>query len=75
MVKDNRSAYKIFSVGDKGSVALARPMPDLMDTAITHVQMPLNFPTGIIFVNTASSIATRILEHAKDCDRIIIIYN
>ena len=50
MVKDNRSAYKIFSVGDKGSVALARPMPDLMDTAITHVQMPLNFPTGITLV-------------------------
>ena len=30
MVKADRSAYKIFVVGDKGSIALARPMPDLL---------------------------------------------
>lgn len=46
MVKADRSAYKIFVVGDKGSLALSRPMPDLMEFGITHVQTPLNFPTG-----------------------------
>ena len=46
MVKENRSAYKVFVVGDKGSVALARPLPDLMESAITHVTAPMNFPTG-----------------------------
>ncbi len=30
IVKEDRSAYKIFSVGDKGSIALCRPMPDLL---------------------------------------------
>ena len=33
-------------VGDKGSVALARPLPDLMDSAITQITNPINFPTG-----------------------------
>jgi F-type H+-transporting ATPase subunit gamma len=46
MVKADRSLYKIFVVGDKGSVALARPMGDILDSAITHVQTPMNFPTG-----------------------------
>lgn len=48
MVKEDRSAYKIFVVGDKGSVALSRPMPDLMDSAITNVITPMNFPTGTL---------------------------
>ena len=47
MVKENRSAYKIFTVGDKGAVALSRPMADILDSAITHMITPMNFPTGI----------------------------
>ena len=46
MVKADRNAYQIFSVGDKGSVALSRSMSDIMDNAITHVNSPINFPTG-----------------------------
>lgn len=46
MVKEDRNAYKIFVVGDKGSVALSRPMADLLDSAVTNVSTPLNFPTG-----------------------------
>lgn len=46
MVKADRSAYKLFVLGDKGSVALSRPMADIMDAAITHVGLPMNFPTG-----------------------------
>ena len=48
MVKEDRAAYRIFVVGDKGSTALARPMPDLMDYAITHLITPINFPTGTL---------------------------
>lgn len=33
-------------VGDKGSLALSRPMPDILEFAITHITTPLNFPTG-----------------------------
>ncbi len=47
IVKTDRSAYKIFVVGDKGAVALSRPMADILDSAITHVGTPMNFPTGI----------------------------
>ena len=46
MVKADRSAYKIFVVGDKGSVALSRTMTDILDSAITNVNTPMNFPTG-----------------------------
>jgi hypothetical protein len=46
MVKTDRSAYKIFVVGDKGSMAIARNMPDLLEFGITHIQTPVNFPTG-----------------------------
>ncbi len=46
MVKADRNAYKLFVVGDKGAVALSRPMADLLDSAITHIQPPVNFPTG-----------------------------
>ena len=46
MVKADRNAYKVFSVGDKGSIALSRPMPDLLDNAITNITTPMNFPTG-----------------------------
>jgi F-type H+-transporting ATPase subunit gamma len=46
MVKADRNAYRLFCVGDKGSVALCRTMTDIMDNAITHVGTPINFPTG-----------------------------
>jgi len=46
IVKADRSAYKIFSVGDKGSVALSRTMSDIMENSITNLITPMNFPTG-----------------------------
>lgn len=49
MVKENRSGYRVFVVGDKGSIALTRPLPDIMDSAVTNVTTPMNFPTGKIF--------------------------
>jgi hypothetical protein len=45
MAKIDRSAYKIFVVGDKGSLALSRFFPDILEFGITNVQTPLNFPT------------------------------
>ena len=37
MVKADRNAYKIFPVGDKGSIALCRPFPDILNQAITNI--------------------------------------
>jgi F-type H+-transporting ATPase subunit gamma len=64
----DRSAYKIFVVGDKGSIALSRPFPDLMDHAITNITTPLNFPT-------AAAIASQVLANARDCEKILVVYN
>ena len=47
MVKADRNAYKLFVVGDKGSVALSRTMSDILDSAITNINTPMNFPTGL----------------------------
>jgi hypothetical protein len=47
MVKADRSAFKVFVVGDKGSMALSRHLPDIFENSVTHVHTPLNFPTGI----------------------------
>ena len=68
MVKTDRNAYKVFVIGDKGSVALSRPLPDILEHAITHITTPLNFPT-------AAAIATQILAHARDCEKILVVYN
>lgn len=68
MVKQDRSAYKVFVIGDKGSIALSRPLPDLMENAITNITTPINFPT-------ASAIAAQILSQSKDCEKILVLYN
>ena len=68
MVKADRSAYKVFVVGDKGSIALSRPLPDIMEYAVTNVTTPMNFPT-------AAAIGNQVLANAKDCEKIIVIYN
>lgn len=68
LVKADRGAYKVFIVGDKGSVALARPLPDLIDHAVTNITNPMNFPT-------ATAIGLQILNNAKECERIMLIFN
>lgn len=55
MVKADRTAYKVFVVGDKGSISLSRVVPDLLEHAITNIQTPLNYPTGI-YLNYVSCI-------------------
>jgi len=68
MVKHDRNAYKVFCIGDKGSVALSRSMTDIFESSITNVTTPLNFPT-------AASIAHQVFVNSKDCDRVLLIYN
>lgn len=68
MVKADRNAYKIFVIGDKGSIALSRPFPDILERAITNITTPLNFPT-------AAAIASQVLRDAKDCEKILVVYN
>jgi len=33
--KDNRGAYKLFTLGEKGTLALQRPFPDILHASIS----------------------------------------
>jgi ATP synthase F1 gamma subunit len=64
----NRSKHKIFSIGDKGTVGLTRPFPDILRTSITKVGTPYNYPTVM-------SMAVHVTALSADSDKICIIYN
>jgi len=70
MIGQNRSAYKIFVVGEKGTSALLRPYPELLTYSVSEVLYPLNF-------TIASSLAHQISQTAEEenCDNIVIVYN
>lgn len=45
-VKDkNRSKIRIMAVGEKGSMAMIRPFPDIMKMSISDIGSPTNYPT------------------------------
>jgi F-type H+-transporting ATPase subunit gamma len=70
LVKNNRSKYVIFPVGDKGISALTRPFPELVHKAISNVFTPISYQTG-------AAIAHHLEQAAKEygCDRIELVYN
>lgn len=68
IVNVNREAYKIFTIGEKSTVALVRPFPDLLVYSINQILTPINFPT-------ACSVGHNILAAGSDCDNILIVYN
>jgi len=43
IIGEDRHAFKILSVGDKGTNGLNRPYPDLLINAITELHTPVNF--------------------------------
>jgi len=45
-VKDkNRAKLRIMPVGEKGSMAMIRPFPDLIRSSISDIGSPCNYPT------------------------------
>lgn len=65
MVKADRNAYKLFVVGDKGSVALSRSMSDILDSAITNINTPINFPTGLFLLIQLHQLLIKLLNMLK----------
>ena len=65
-----RDKYSIFAIGEKGTLALMRPFPDILYKSITNVATPVSF-------TTAAAIAMAIEKAAKekDCDRIELVFN
>lgn len=68
IVHPDRSAYKIVVIGEKGTAALARPMPDLLYQSINEIQSPINFPL-------ISSVSQALIRASEDCDNIIVVFN
>jgi len=51
MAKDNRSSYKILAIGEKATIALTRPFPDILYGSISQITAPINFPTAASVVH------------------------
>jgi len=69
-VTPNRTAYKIFVIGEKGTAGLMRPLPDCLHTSVNELLYPMNF-------TVASSLAhqiSKIVDEEK-FDNIIVVYN
>lgn len=64
----NRSKIRIMPVGEKGSVAMIRPFPDLIKFSISDIGSPCNYPTIM-------AIADQIQRDSEGFDKIIVYYN
>lgn len=64
----NRSKLAIFSLGDKGTIAIARPMPDLLKVGVAEIQTPYNYPTVM-------ALAEHVIQQSEDSEKIVLFYN
>ena len=64
----NRAKISIFSIGDKGAVALARPMADLLKVGISEISTPYNYPTVM-------ALSEHVMQHGDSTDKIVVFYN
>lgn len=70
IVGRRRDRYTLFPVGEKGTLALVRPFPDILYKSITGVQTPFTF-------QTAASIAYQLEQAQKETgsERIELVFN
>ena len=68
-VKDkNRSKIRIMPVGEKGSLGMIRPFPDLIKNSISDIGSPCNFPTIM-------GISDTVQRQSDGYDKIVVYYN
>jgi F-type H+-transporting ATPase subunit gamma len=68
-VKDkNRSKMRIMPVGEKGSIAMTRPFPDMIKMSISDIGSPCNYPTIM-------AISDQIQRDSESFDKIVVYYN
>ena len=68
VVGKNRAKIQIFSIGDKGSVGMIRPFPDMLKFSISQIGTPYNYPVVM-------AMAVHITNLSQDSDKIVVIYN
>jgi F-type H+-transporting ATPase subunit gamma len=64
----NRAKLRILPVGEKGSIAMIRPFPDLISNSISDIGSPSNYPTIM-------AIADQVQRQTDGYDRIVVYYN
>lgn len=64
----NRAKVRILPIGEKGSIAMIRPFPDLIKQSISDIVTPYNYPT-------AMALSQQIMTHSEGYDKIVIYYN
>lgn len=68
-VKDkNRSKIRILPIGEKGSIAMIRPFPDLIKNTISDIGSPCNYPTIM-------ALSDEVSRQSDGYDKIVIYYN
>jgi F-type H+-transporting ATPase subunit gamma len=68
IAETGRSKKTIFSIGDKGTVGMQRPFPDLLKVGISEVQTPYNYPTVM-------AITEHVMKAAESSEKITMFYN
>ena len=66
--KKQRDRLQVFSVGDKGTIAMTRPMKDLLKVGVSEISTPYNYPTVM-------ALATHIIAAGESADNIVVFYN
>ena len=68
-INENGTAKKnIFSIGDKGTSGMQRPLGQIMRVGISEVSTPYNYPTVM-------ALSEHIMRAGESCDKILIFYN
>lgn len=63
-----RSKKVIFSIGDKGTVGMQRPMPDLLKFGVSEISTPYNYPTVM-------ALSEHVIQAADGMDKMVVFYN
>jgi F-type H+-transporting ATPase subunit gamma len=64
----NRSKVRILPIGEKGSMAMTRPFPDLIKFSISDIPSPRNF-------TIVMAIADQIARSSEGSDKVVVYYN
>jgi F-type H+-transporting ATPase subunit gamma len=68
-VKDkNRSKIRIFPIGEKGSIAMIRPFPDMIKCSVSEISSPNNYPTVM-------DLSEQVIKQSENFDKIVVYYN
>ena len=68
VAETGRAKKSIFSIGDKGTVGMQRPLPDLLKVAISEISTPYNYPTVM-------AISEHVIRAGDSSDKITLFYN